>query len=690
MAADGTRVRERPALRFLGLLLVSVATLWSIDVLVNLGVLRDLSDGAAFPFARIRDFFGLFIAVIPLGVVVGLGAVAGGPIAARLLRSDEPARESLALLAGGLAALGVLVPLGWPPTPWTVLCTAGIGFVSFLGIRLVKLESCVPTFGRSQLLTAFPALALAFLADALTRERPARYTWIALLALLGVGLTAVNTRNGRLRQLLGCLPVLASVGVATALAVAGAHYGEPPHGSRLAGRTAAPTAIVLIVLDTVRADHLAVYGYERNTMPALEKWARRAVVVKRAVSSAGWTAPSHASIFSGLRVSAHGIHYASDPAGHTGTGNPVLRTRARAGVRWLPERLRKHGYRTLAVTANLLAVPDEVRGFDVLLEPTRGDLASATLGRLTDLCWPLWERISERLQWRMPYVDAEGIVDIATRAAQGVRPLFLFVNMVDAHSPYNPPEEALRLLDLSPGHVFGRYHVHQNLTRMWPSMGKDKHRYLSALYDGELRFLDLQLARLLDWVDIEFGDDALVVVTADHGEELGEDGRVGHEYGLAQSLIHVPLLIRGPGLSPGTIEAPVSLRALPDLILAAASHGHVAIRDLVRENFPVISERYPSTHNASTLGDDYLRPWVAAIEDDLKVVGPSSAGVRWTALDPSDFDEVKKGTLPERGRALSDWIDAYWLHSWDRRGEHADQSPGGTKLEQLRALGYVK
>ena len=101
------------------------------------------------------------------------------------------------------------------------------------------------------------------------------------------------------------------------------------------------------------------------------------------------------------------------------------------------------------------------------------------------------------------------------------------MNFLDAHSPYNPPHRALDALGLSPARRFDRYETHRPLTHALPALGPDAVDEIGQLYDAELRGLDDQLGPLLDWLDERLGRNAVLVVTADHGEELGEAGRVG-------------------------------------------------------------------------------------------------------------------------------------------------------------------
>jgi arylsulfatase A-like enzyme len=315
-------------------------------------------------------------------------------------------------------------------------------------------------------------------------------------------------------------------------------------------------------------------------------------------------------MLTGLPVSLHGVHF----------GERSFVTHAFEEVRWLPEQLATAGYRSLAVIANVLALPEEPLHFDVTIAPQRTDWHASTITALVDHRSPLLQSLSERLRWRMPYVAAADVVERAITACSAApEGTFVLVNLTDAHSPYNPPAWALRELGLEPARLFPRYLSHRELSGRWSRLPQDRASVLIDLYDAQLRGMDAALERLLHWIEQRHAGRAFVIVTSDHGEELGEDGRVGHEHGLAQRLLHVPLAIRGPGVAASRAREPVDLRRLHGFIHALAARGVPDLALLFAgDEHGRIAERYPSGHTGGP-----TRPTVALLEDDLKLVGPS-------------------------------------------------------------------
>lgn len=285
------------------------------------------------------------------------------------------------------------------------------------------------------------------------------------------------------------------------------------------------TSVVLVVLDTVRADHCSAYGYPKKTTPRLDALAAEGLLYEQARAVAPWTLPSHASLFTGLPPSAHGCTFEH---------------------RWLldrfdtmAERLSASGRETFGVTtnANASSLYHLEQGFETFLET-----------------WTLRERHRG--------LDDSGIANAEIRRWLEARdprtPFFLFVNYADAHLPYAPPppydtqfgptEERARALaakaDLLEQTLLGQERVSDADTQG-----------LSALYDGELRAADARLGELLDLLArLDLAEDTLVIVTSDHGEQLGEGGQVDHQLSLAESLLRVPLVVRFPGrIGPGRV-----------------------------------------------------------------------------------------------------------------------------------------
>jgi arylsulfatase A-like enzyme len=283
--------------------------------------------------------------------------------------------------------------------------------------------------------------------------------------------------------------------------------------------------VVLIVLDTVRADHVSAYGYARPTTPALEALAADGVLYRRAVAPGTWTPPTHASLFTGLMPSEHGVRYAT---GVPGEGLYALDP----SIETLAERMHAAGYRTAAFVGNhgfLDPVFGMARGFD---EYRRFGL--------------------ER---------AEPLVGSTTRwltHRNGRRPVFLFMNAMDAHEPYDSPPAYERMFppELPPG--------------LPPTTDVEKAAHRMALYDGAIRYTSDQLARLFAELR-EQGryDDALIIVTSDHGELFGENGRWEHTGDPVWALVHVPLIVKYPHEARrGVEESPVSLASVAPTILA--------------------------------------------------------------------------------------------------------------------------
>jgi arylsulfatase A-like enzyme len=293
--------------------------------------------------------------------------------------------------------------------------------------------------------------------------------------------------------------------------------------------------IILISLDTVRADHLSLYGYRRPTTPHLETWARRwATVFETTVASAPWTLPSHAAMLSGIDAVHHGVN----------RHGPIPFT-----LPFLPERLRDDGYATFATTAGVLLTPQLgfARGFDDFW--VRGKMES-----LPEWNAELGHGVADALHWLKAHRDER---------------FFLFFHTFEAHAPYQPREPYFtkfggNLKALNAGQpvwleadgfedaVRPRYLLFHppnyaaGVTYPKRVLGSRDRELATALYDSGLAYIDQQLSALLEYLESAgLLEKTIVVVTSDHGESLYEHGLVGHS-SLYDHDLKVPLVISAP------------------------------------------------------------------------------------------------------------------------------------------------
>lgn len=274
---------------------------------------------------------------------------------------------------------------------------------------------------------------------------------------------------------------------------------------RAGGLPDPPRNIVLISVDTLRADHLSCYGYERTTSPRLDGYAAGGTLFDNVTAASSWTVPSHMSIFTGVEAIAHGLIDYPD-AGRLGRGYTTL-----------PELFRKADFRTAAFTGG--GFMSARHGFDI------GFDEFVTHGR--------------RFEDNMTAVDAW---------LDGVRPderFFLFLHGFNVHKPYKPPSPYdTRFADGYAGDYDTISFQPEN-----PHPSKEDLEFVVSQYDGEIAYVDELLGNFFERL-AERGllDDTLVVVTSDHGDEMYEHGNVDHIHTLYDELIQVPLIMFGPGI----------------------------------------------------------------------------------------------------------------------------------------------
>lgn len=454
--------------------------------------------------------------------------------------------------------------------------------------------------------------------------------------------------------------------------------------------------VVLIVLDTLRADHLDLYGYPHETAPHLARWSKDARVWTRALSTSAWTLPAHASLFTGLPTRVHGAEGSlltdQDLADkrklrrllHSPRENPLSDQASTVA-----ERLRERGFRTVGIAANqafLQKYWNLDQGFDVYLCDQLG------MGRDG-----------------LPYIRGDRITDLALAAVDQVRalaprsseeapsrqPLFLFLNYMDTHGPYVPREgfvrdpSALSLLFRSGSQ---RDRIARRVLVQERTLPNDVRDAWIEAYDAEIRFVDAQVGRLLAGLrERGLGDDALITIVGDHGEYFGEHYLLAHSKDVYQPVLQIPFLARGPGIPPGQVDDPVQLDDWLSLLSSWLGDE------------PPPSPRPPDLQVAEIQGSrslDLRKPRMrerfnrvrrAFVEGDHKIILGSDGSFEAYDLsdDPGELRDLhtEPWAVELQSRALT-WVASTPERPWGdarKKGRKLDSSI----TERLKELGYV-
>jgi arylsulfatase A-like enzyme len=304
---------------------------------------------------------------------------------------------------------------------------------------------------------------------------------------------------------------------------------------------ATPRNVVLITLDTVRADHLASYGYFRDPMPVLEAFAKDCLRVTRCIAPASHTTPSHASLFTSTYPLEHGI--VGNSINESGGGPKFFRLDTAPSLQTVAQAARESGRRTggFVAATPLKKFTGIHQGFDSWTEPR-----------------------STRRTGQHVVRDALRFIDAADD------PFLLFVHLYDAHGPYQPeaygPPEFID--HYGPDPALDSWLATRRIAATSSGRGSKKHSSIETCnqYAGSMRFLDELLRPLIERLSRpDRAADTVVAITADHGQGLGQHGFRGHGI-LWDEQLHVPLFLRVPGRPPATIDAVCStLDVVPTL-----------------------------------------------------------------------------------------------------------------------------
>jgi arylsulfatase len=434
--------------------------------------------------------------------------------------------------------------------------------------------------------------------------------------------------------------------------------------------------VVLITIDTLRADHLGCYGYSGSTSPQIDAFAKKSVLFRDASSQAPWTTGSFASLMTG-RV-------CSEALANSDQMNPDLASVA--------ELLRDQGFTTVAVVANpeLNSARGFSRGFDRYVE-----LFLPTGGRSDEI-------VGKRK--RESKVDAREVTDAVLRLLPQLadRDFFLWVLYMDPHTPYMRHHERFYPRDWPTaleGVAVGQP-VDQRLISLPAQNGPDQdessrsqierkiQKLIFPLYDAEIRYVDQEVGRLLEGLDeAGISKRSLTIVTADHGENIYDHKHsFGHGTYPFEATVRVPLIMRWPGVSPGVVDGPVALVDLMPTVMKFAGviapeglRGTALIPFELASHPPIlVKTRGLRGPRAFREGPFKLISWRNGRFSLFNVI--DDPGEKW---DISAVDSVRCQILEER---LSQYLLTLKKAPTDLPAP--ELSP--QVKEQMRALGYIQ
>jgi len=400
--------------------------------------------------------------------------------------------------------------------------------------------------------------------------------------------------------------------------------------------------VILITIDTVRADHVGCYGATNVQTPTLDALAHDGIVFERAISQVPLTWPSHASILTGTYPFQNGVQ--------DFTGQPLD-----ARFRSVAQVFKQQGYATGAVVSAFVLDRSWglARGFDFYDDAFSPEVFQQKDIGLVDR--KAGESVTRALKWlnaaRMPKETP-------------ARPFFFWLHLYDPHSPYDPPEPF-------------------------------RTTYRGHLYDGEIAYADHELGRLIAWLNQNrLYDRSLIVVLSDHGESLGDHGEKEHGFFVYNSTVHIPLIVKPPagsGFRPGRVTTPVETTAVAPTLLRLAG-----IKDATEKQFqsPTLVGGNAGNENAaysesfysfSSFGWSPLHALQTTRYHYIEAPAPELYDVLADPQEKNNLASQQTATVA----VLEDKLQALLRQNPFKPAEGGSAGLSPDALEKLRALGYV-
>jgi len=409
---------------------------------------------------------------------------------------------------------------------------------------------------------------------------------------------------------------------------------------------------VFVFLDTLRADHLGCYGYEKDTSPVIDRLAGESVLFEKAYPTDVPTQPCYTSVFTGQRGIVNGV---VSHASYESIGDKAP---------WLPSILESESYATAAVSTLYHMKPYFARGFNYYMNPAAGRRG-------------LTQRVTadEINSFAIPWVKRHSSEDF-----------FLFVHYWDPHTPYKPPEEFRRIFyEGDEKDPENRSLEDAKKGMAWPftkllldrmGEGITDLDYVRAQYDGEIRYVDGQLGELLGALrDEGVLDEIFLLVTSDHGESLGEHSIYFDHASVYEDTVHVPLVIRWKGSKVGRVRAFVQHIDFAPTVLELAGMeipADMAGRSLV----PLLTGRVRSIRDVAFVNQGLWQAKRAIITDRWKYTRCIDEGF-WPSPKEELYDLSKDpGETRELSKEFPEVLDrlALRLRRWEeeRLGTRVD------------------
>jgi arylsulfatase len=620
--------------------------------------------------------YGLVVAALSaLGVeAVDAGAAAGVLLAFLFAYLEDPLSVSLSFTvhrAGTESYVVLALRTAW----LLVALTAAAGAAAIL--RLLRRGRAAEGLARAALVAPGVLLAITLALGVLKRDPHMRIRGAAVpgvVAIAGVALLAIG-RRGRARAALVPWSVAALLFLG---AVAGTRAWQ-----RLGSAASAPAArhairrVVLITVDTLRADALGDFGAPAGASPAIDAISREGIVFKNATAPSSWTLPSLASIMTGVSPLVHEFHLSAGWS--PGRGGERL-----APVPTLAERMRRAGYRTAGFSANAIVRPgtNVTRGLGEYVLAPSGEprsIGGRILGRRpADL-------LSGKSGRAMTAVVAEWIEKNARED------FFLWLHYFDPHTPYELPEE---LIPKAP--------KPKNGSGLTASMIVDPEdlTLTRAVYAAEVKLSDEGIGGVVSALRAHgLWDDALVVFTADHGEEFLDHGDIGHGRTLYQEILHVPLVVRlpaGAGAAHREIATPVDTTGIAPTVLELCGIPWDKSAMTSLSLTPFLGPAPPSSWTPIASTGVFRAEHESVLFDGMKYIRSIGSGAEELydlARDPGETMSLAR-SAPERTASARALLAQFHADGERVRGKlpRGSESGGDDKetARQLKALGYVQ